>query len=399
MKKILLTLFITLLSINILHANIVLMRAASETYKGKRVGAVYINDKVVMRFYAKGKYINSYNRAKEVIQRMTDIATKGVDLRQIQIVNNEEETYGIAGTIEVFRIYTEDISANNSVPISLATAWTNNIRNAIDYNTDEALSPKDKQLDIEDYDKNIEENFIDEGYYKGRELTLKQKMISIKNKFITNTSTNMLMLIIQVLLVTIFLFLLISMILQIKKHKLQKKGIINHASSEELENIVTHLISELENKAAEITTDFQQKVNKLENLMTLVDKKVSGDNDFKFPKTQKSKPTKSFVSDDVTVINAITPEKEEAPEPKPEPKPEQKVKDILNTRFVKHESSESFKVETEDEEDLSMPVLTNKKTKQELIYDYSDKGKTVTEIAQLLSIGTGEVQLILDLKP
>lgn len=360
--------------------------ASPERYHNRDVGVVYINGAVVMRFYANGVYPSAYLRAKDVADMLTDIGAKGADLSAIQVMNGTTEIVGIVGNRNVFRVLEDDVIYNNTTAESLAADWANNIKSAVN------LAKVDVPVAAETQSQTVAPPRSKDTPALAAPPRAEPQASSVipaspKHKPSWMAKN------IWVYLSAIFLLGAIGGIIYIvagaliKRRKLhhEEKIISKKASTDELENTVSHLIAELEEKSARITAEFQEKIDYLESLMMTVDRKIEQlETVQSMPMSQPPLPTRPEPPDEDFPVMP------EFDEPDREP--------VSPPVKIARKPAAAKEVGLKKDKPASAPPEKQHRTKQELIYEMSDQGKGVTEIAKKLGIGVGEVKLILDLK-
>ncbi|HAR64501.1 MAG: hypothetical protein DKM50_10160 [Candidatus Margulisiibacteriota bacterium] len=374
-------------------ASVPIINAMAEQYNGHDVGVVYVNNEIVLRFYSKGIYWSPYVRAKVVADMLAEIGNNGIDLSSIKVLNGTTALVAIVGNREVFRVYEDDVKYNNSTAESLISDWAKNIRDAVtigkvDYSSEKKLLSEEVTTGNVARPQalvNTTPVLVDTGKSAiSRKHHFSDSIKSIivsNNHFVPNFGKFFMKIdysIVIIILTSAGGFLLsiagISMFLKKKRLMSEDEGIASRASSEELENLVSHLISELEEKSDRITHEFQEKTDYLVSLLSQIDQKIIS-------------------------LEAL---KQEGSLPESE-KPAKQIdkKQPLKKKLVVVEEDDDDD-ELNEQNNAVLPTFAQidkqHRTKQEIIYELSDNGKSITEIAKKLGIGVGEVKLILDLK-
>lgn len=349
-----------------------MIRSAAEVYQGHNVGVIYINEKVVMRLYSSGKDQSPYGRAIEIVKKIRDSVKNGASICNIKIMNGNTAVVGILGNREVFRIYEDDVRANGSMPESLARTWKNNIETA------SLIKLEDIKKEIESSVKKVSDMTSDvsgeilQGILDKRALdvTSDLELENIaKSSFFASPGVSGVIVACMFFMMLIFILLVALVFLQVKKVRLQKSGIVGHASSEELENVISHLITEIDEKSEKLTFEFKQKMNALQDKLEEAEVKMT-----------------AFSKQNDDLVHRVN-ECQQDNSPK------------FNETIKEEKEVIDLPLDNKNEPVVvKLDIARAKHTKQDIIFEMFDNDSSVTDIAKKLGIGTGEVQLILDLR-
>lgn len=333
-----------------------------------------------MRFYSAGVYQSPYARARDVASLLTDIGSKGTDLASIQVMNGNTEVIGIVGNRNVFRVFEDDVIYNNTTAEGLANDWINNIKSAVNLakldNPPTGQTPQTGQQLASPTEASTR-------VPERASLPVSVKKVTPQPAVARRIPWNLIVGVILIVAITGIAWI-VGRAWRKRRTISAEDNVIQHkTSTDELENTVSHLIAELEEKSTRITSDFQEKIEYLESLMMSVDKKIELLENYR-DQAPAPKSPQSVVpdeSDDHTTAQSQLPERE-AEEDLPPP-----------VKVARKPSEPKVK-----EKAPSVTMEKQHRTKQEIIYELSDQGKSMTDIAKKLGIGVGEVKLILDLK-
>jgi hypothetical protein len=314
-------------------------KAVKEEHYGQTLGSVYYGNNVVMRLVSSGGYTSAYARAQMVAMNLNSNLSRIEDFDQLYYIYLDDIYTAAVDNIPLFTIRKKEIDYNSSTPEGLMKAWIGNMKRhvtaASQVQKKQAVKPPKVEKEIiankeELADPVAKERKGEEALIEEREITvatelsqiaiLKQELMSYKNLARKTKSYALIfafMFTIQGIVLGSLVFLFYKFF-KLDKVYGEYEQISDVNKMEELENSVSVLINELEDKSQKITREAKTLLEELTSKVEAPRDILAAQGD-SGPETNEVPETEVPSLEEMEEPEAIKPvEEEESPEETPQ---------------------------------------------------------------------------------